>query len=156
MVSLEAHSGNEHGSLSNFVLSCADGLELFLSKKNLCHSFWLFCAEPASEQSLDIEMAEDEDLEDFDLFSETYDEAKEAEEARRLAAHRATLPKGYVGEIASLFLELGLSLMFVSKGCTAFLEIKFQTDRTTAGFANKKGEVLQHASSTLLALQSTI
>ena len=67
--------------------------------------FWLFRAESASEQSLNTEMAEDEDLEDFDLFSETYDEAREAEEARRLAAHRASLPKGYVGKIASPFLE---------------------------------------------------
>ena len=105
MVCLEAHSGNEHGSLSNFVLSCVDGLESILSKERLCHSFWLFHAEAASEQSLDTEMAEVEDLEDFDLFSETYDEAREAEESRRLASHRASLPKGYVGEIASPFLE---------------------------------------------------
>lgn len=48
-------------------------------------------------------MAGVETLEDFNLFSEIYDEAREARErARRLAAHRATLPKGYVGKIASV------------------------------------------------------
>lgn len=50
------------------------------------------------------------ELEDFDLFGEASDQAayakaKEAEDARLLAIHRATLPEGYVGKIP--FLSLG-------------------------------------------------
>ena len=53
-------------------------------------------------------MGDDEEL---DLFSEAYDED---EEAMRLAAHRATLPKGYVGRIA--FLSFNDELLIISVG----------------------------------------
>ena len=65
--------------------------------------FELFLAVPASKQSLDTEMAATSKAEDCDLNCEADDQEadakpNEAEDARLLSVHRATFPKGYVGE----------------------------------------------------------